>query len=366
MYNRFLKVCCFLAACVFTTICSASMREDAMSGADTSRRKLRIVRPTDSDALQAKYRVRIGKSEHHLRIIERDMTEDDELDGSLSEEERASHASEVLSVVSTIPDLRVTEWRNHSHQEKFDVRIFRGGVGELHFTEDGYGVQPVFLLKQYAFTSASFYLKKRKHGRDTGDLIAKSLKLAKKIFPCVHPDMEGFISRHLVLCPEDMNYSEFYPPFLTLPRDRFSSCVDALYFLHTGFGRNGTHEFTQFLASCTRNIQTQTYVYLLKNGRQFESCKKLNSFDCAEQGIKGPIKVIISYPLTRPLPALAVQENNYMIFGSKEIRVVLEQSASGVRMDVLPSLWDPSTNRQLFEVDEFSEFCKNRRTSLRH
>ncbi|MCR5225078.1 MAG: hypothetical protein K6C34_03260 [Alphaproteobacteria bacterium] len=94
-----------------------------------------------------------------------------------------------------------------------------------------------------------------------------------------------------------------------------------------------------------------------------------------EKDIRGPVRVIVSYPLTKPLTALAILGNSYMIFGCKEIRVVSEevlgQDPSGNiynrgRMNVLPSLWNPITKRQLFEVDEFLKFCKDERTSLGH
>ena len=355
MHNRFLKICCFLAACFFVTTCNASAREDATPNADTSRRKLGIIRPTTSPV---EYHVRIGKSGNHLRIVKRVVS---------------PQVTEAYTIVTS--PLSDKTWRIRSHLEKFGVRMFRGGVGELRFTEDGFGMQPVFLLKQHAFTSRSFYPRKLENEHDTGDLIVRSVALAKEIFPCMRADTEGFVSNHLALCPADTDYSRFYPSFLTLPHNMTFSGVDALYFLHRGFGPQGSHEFAQLLAGRTGNIQTRTYIYMLGDGRQFESCKRLEFADCTAQGIRGPIRVIVSYPLTQPLPALAIQGNNYMIFGCKEIRIVLEemvgQDRSGetfswVRMNVFPSLWDPSTKRQLFEVDEFLQFCRSGRTNLSH
>lgn len=363
MHNRFLKICSFLAACFFVTTCNAAAREDTTSGADKGSRKLSIIRPAASPV---EYHVRVGEAENHLRIIRAvRASEDDELDGSLSEE---------TPTIITIPRPIEGTWRVRSHSEKFGVRIFRGGVGELRFTEDGYGVQPVFLLRQHAFTSRSFYPQKLENEHDTGDLIVRSVALAKEIFPCMNLDTEGFVSNHLALCPFDTDYSKFYPPFLTLPHNMTSSGVDALYFLHKGFGLQGSHEFAKFLANCTGNIKARTLVYVNKNSRQFESGKMDDERRIAE-GISEPIKVIVSYPLTQPIPVLAIQGNNYMIFGSKEIRVVLEemvdQDSSGetfswIRINVFPSLWDPSTKRQLFEIDEFLKFCRSGRINLGH
>ncbi|MCR5225079.1 MAG: hypothetical protein K6C34_03265 [Alphaproteobacteria bacterium] len=258
MHNRFLKICNFLAACFFVTICNASVREDPTSDADKSRRKLRIVRPP------FEYHVRTG---NHPRIVERvpaqpvpvqPSIEDDELEGSLPDAESRETAEQMPIAVP-----RSITWRDSPHLAGSYVYMFRAKCGE---SEDIDGCQAESEMSHDCFTyrSVSYYPMGVKKKHDVSDVVIGSVKLAEKVFPLPNLDTNGFVSNHLALCPFDTDYSKFYPPFLTLPHNMTSSGVDALYFLYKGFGPQGSHEFALLLASCTRNIKTRTYIYAKK------------------------------------------------------------------------------------------------------